>query len=473
MLSKYTNLLVYTLLKKTMRDYEQKYDKKLPYIAIVGSVGKSSQTQLLSQVFNKADYKVLSSKKNTINGLGMILGEFDTSFEGNFSFFKKIGYIITIIWKILFFKINLPQKSILIQEVGFDHQGEANDFDKFFEGNLDTCVVTALTDEHNQNYSNSLNMYDLELLSAHIPDELYLDLKQSEVLDNTKNVIIEMLKPVKYAENFYLPLDINKLSNSIFQGNMNSYKVVFPLIENIGKAKKIQKFSIDNNYLLPFTFAKTLYVVIDIAKKYNICDEIISECFLNLDLPKGRFSKLKGVKNSVLIDSSYNSDPDSVLLFLDSLKIELENQSNGEYDIIKHNIILGEMRELGDISIDKHKIILDNLRALKLNYTDKIEKIVLLGETWKLCDEQNITKVDGVKSYIAYNGLSYTVYDKAGDIYRDFQEEIRPFSWYWIKGSQNTIFLEILVEKLLLDPKDKTLLCRQEERWLQLRKKYE
>jgi Mur ligase middle domain len=473
MIRNITQDLVVRLLQKTMRNYSQKYKTKLPMIAVVGSVGKSSQTQLIADLFHRANFKVLSSKKNTINGLGMILGEFDMSFEGKFSIVKKIEFILTILYKLFFYKIELPQKSILVLEVGFDHQGEAEDFKNIFEGNLDTCVITALTDEHNLNYSSTFDTQELRLLKNCIPEELYNKIMTSNSSESTKNVIVEMLKPLQYTKSSYIAFDINKLSNSMYVCKEGGCQVVTSQWISNNESIVFNNMVVDSNYLLPLTFAKTLDIVDRIARDYNLENVIVKDVLAHLSLPKGRFSKLKGKSNTTIIDSSYNSDPDSLIGFLKTLDGTLKDQSTSEFDLIRHNVVLGEMRELGDIATTKHQLILDMLLSIKAKHYDKLESITLLGQEWLKCDDTDVVKSEGHIRLVSYKDVIFKTYLKAGDILRDLQDNIRPLSWFWIKGSQNTIFLEILVEGLLLNDEDKILLCRQEKRWYELRKDFE
>jgi UDP-N-acetylmuramyl pentapeptide synthase len=473
MIKKITHSLVNYLLYKTLKNYKNEYNHKLPFIAVFGSVGKSSQTQLIAQLFKKNGYKVLSSKKNTINGLGMLLGDFDMSFEGAFGLIKKIQFVLILIRKVLFFKMDLPFKSAIVMEIGFDHQGEADDFRDILTNNLDIAVVTALTDEHNLNYSQNFDFHTLERISGFLPPELADKIKNSEAKGDTKNVILEMLKPLEYAKHFLVASDIDMLSNDFFEGDKTSSSINSPKFEQKNNKYFLNDIELDDKYLIPPTFAKTLQVVAQIGKIYNLDNESTIALFKDLELPSGRFGRLKGVNNTTIIDSSYNSDPDSVLGFLKSLSIELENQKGGEFDMIKHSIILGEMRELGEIATEKHSLILSHLIVLKNKYMDKIENIILLGAEWLECDEMQVPKLEGNVNIVSFNGTNFNCYSKAGDIARFYEGNVRPLSWFWIKGSQNTIFLEILVEKLLVNPEDKKYLCRQEPRWFQARKNFE
>lgn len=471
MIKKLNHSLVKNLLNKTIKNYYKNHQTKLQLIAIFGSVGKSSQTKTIAQLFSNGGYKVLTTNKNTVNGIGMLLTSFETSFESRFGFFKKIQFLIVLIYHNIFFKLDLPYNSILVLEVGFDHQGEANDFLSLFSGILDIAIITALTDEHNLNYSDLLNIQDLQKIKEYLPQELANNLENNNLANSTKNVIIEMLKPIIEAKKSYIPRAINQLTNEIYiKTNKGTEELYNPEFEFKDNFLSIEGIKVDSNYLLPKTFAKTLGVLIALSKDFKINKTILEKTITSLDLPKGRFSKLSGKENTTIIDSSYNSDPDSVFGFLESIEEELFNQNDSEFNFVKHNIILGEMRELGNINKAKHCEVLDKLLILKANNKDKIENIILLGSSWAECDETGITKEDQGKFFITYNKVLFVQYLKVSKIVEFYNSNLRPHSWFWIKGSQNTIFLEVLVESLLANKEDKKLLCRQEKRWFEARK---
>ncbi|PMQ01587.1 MAG: UDP-N-acetylmuramoyl-tripeptide--D-alanyl-D-alanine ligase [Dictyoglomus sp. NZ13-RE01] len=86
---------------------------------------------------------------------------------------------------------------------------------------------------------------------------------------------------------------------------------------------------------------------------------------VELKFPPMRLSILKGVKNSVIINDTYNANPDSVLVALNFLKA----YSHGKRKIA----VLGDMLELGDYSLELHRQII--LKAL-----ERTDLLFLYGE---------------------------------------------------------------------------------------------
>ena len=52
------------------------------------------------------------------------------------------------------------------------------------------------------------------------------------------------------------------------------------------------------------------------------------------------------------------------------------------------------------------------------------------------------------------------------------EKSIRPNNWIWLKGSQNTIYLEVLVQHLLANKEDAINLCRQGKQWDEARAEF-
>jgi UDP-N-acetylmuramyl pentapeptide synthase len=475
MLTRFSTWLVEKLLKKYFQIYNKNFNKKLPMVAIFGSVGKSSQTAIIVEMFRNDGYLVYSSKKNTITGLGMLLAGVDYNFEGIFGFVYKIRFIISLLlanFKTNFFGLGLKEKSILILEIGFDREGETDEYKRILENNLDIAVITALTDEHNLNYSNAI-FGQTNILKGYLPKNFINNLENSVLPIDTKNVILEMLKPVVYSRVSIIGDSLGEITNSLMivkQGDSQEIAT-----KNVNLSEINSMYDISNKYLLPDTFAKTFQIAIEVASEYQISNKAIKDAILNFKLPPSRFSLLKGILDTTIVDSSYNSDPDSVFSFLNSLEKEIVKNKNN------HTLVLGEMRELGDIATQKHCEVLKRICEIQAQHDGYLEEVVLVGKEWVKCDFDSVKKVQGDYQVILFKPdknkdsilKKFLVFTQVGRVYEYLEDKIRPRSFIWIKGSQNTIFLEILVERLLANQSDKSLVCRQEQRWIKLRKPYE
>lgn len=213
-----------------------------------------------------------------------------------------------------------------------------------------------------------------------------------------------------------------------------------PLVKKYTKNKNtlaIMPLKIDiPNFFLPDIYNISLGAALAVAKTINLETSIaINNLKNNFQLPPGRSSILKGLNNSTLIDSSYNSSPLATTEMLNFL---------GSYPSPKI-ALLGDMRELGAASELAHQ----NLYKTALKSADQI--ISVGPETSR---------------YFGPKAKKFLYWWQAADYLKNNLPEN---STILIKGSQNTIFLEELVKEILKNPKDAKKLCRQNPYWLKIK----
>lgn len=160
--------------------------------------------------------------------------------------------------------------------------------------------------------------------------------------------------------------------------------------------------------------------------------------------PAGRLRLFAGIKHTHLLDSSYNASPDTVKNALFLLK-RLGGRS--------HKLaILGDMRELGVASKQAHQ----ELANLVKDYADQV---ILFGQE---TGEYTLPPLLRARFPARH-------YATMADLLRELPSLIKPKSWILVKGSQNTILLERVVEALLANQGDVQFLCRRGRYWDGLR----
>jgi hypothetical protein len=475
------------LLVKLRNAYSQKYHKDLPIIVIAGTAGKSSMTLLLKNMFERAGWRVYSGATkekclNSVTGLAMVLGGFDLDFEGRGGKLNKLMFILKSLQSLLFSGYILKEDTILIYEVGFNEQFESSHFTYIFEDFVDVLALTNLTYEHSFGFEKEFDEQAFKRIRVQLSPTIQLLFENPDIETRLKNIVLEQFKLFPIAKHHIYPVDFGSITNN-FEHDLNGKaEVVSPIVKRKDDMSLVvnDEFMFDKNYLLPETYGKVAEMVSLIGKKYQIEDNFVKESMKQLEVPNGRFSILKGVKNSTIVDSTYNSDPASLVGFLDLTTEIIEAQKSYTVDQLeeqglvqrpKHILVLGEMRELGDTATMEHENILKRLKQMSESYVDHIDEIYLLGSEWLKCDEEGISKSDGATHFILFSQKIFKVFLRAGDITTLFSDDqIRPNSWFWVKGSQNTIFSEIVVEHLLADKQDSSKLCRRGKEWDEVRK---
>jgi len=194
-----------------------------------------------------------------------------------------------------------------------------------------------------------------------------------------------------------------------------------------------------DNFYLPDIYQISFGAALSLAQIFNINNnDAIKNIQDNFSLPPSRSSILEGIKNTTIIDSSYNSSPlacSELLKFLSGFKS-------------KKVAVLGDMRELGDATETEHRKIYD--QALK-----SADLIISVGP--------ETTKYFGDKSQKFANWWTAAEFLK---------ENITGCETILVKGSQNTIFLEELVKSILKNPSDVSNICRQSKFWLKTKSNY-
>ncbi len=187
-----------------------------------------------------------------------------------------------------------------------------------------------------------------------------------------------------------------------------------------------------------------------IAAVVIVCDYLgnqLDRDFAAFKLPPGRSSILRGVKNTTLIDSTYNAIPDAVRAILNLFD---------HFAAPTKWAVIGDMIEQGRSEQAEHERLADELAKLRL------DRILLVGPR-----QQKYT-APRLKRSIA-----------KGTVIETFLEpkEVLDYLEREIKGGETILFkagssfnLEGVVERLLANPKDADRLCRRGTMWERRRK---
>ena len=368
---------------------QKKKHKQLDIVGITGSAGKSSTLLACQSVFPK-NFKVKTNNGcNSESGLPL-------------SFLNlKINDYSPISWlKILFlapikYLTNWKTYDILILEMGVDSAS--------WPKNMDYLLSIV-----KPNIGIFLNVSPVHLLCFDSLDQIATE--KAKLVNQAKVAIINPNDKLvtKYTTN----------KNII---NITPTEIKF------------------ENFFLPPVYNIGFGAALSLAQLFNIPQkEAIKNIQQSFSLPPSRSSILKGIKNTTIIDSSYNSSPiacQELLKFLSTFKS-------------KKIAVLGDMRELGKSTPIEHR----NIYATAVKSADII---ISIGPQ--------------TKKYFGPKSKKFVYWWQAVEY---LQNTIKGDETILIKGSQNTIYLEELIKTILADPKDSSKLCRQSPWWLQTKEKY-
>lgn len=200
---------------------------------------------------------------------------------------------------------------------------------------------------------------------------------------------------------------------------------------------------LNRDYAYTILAALAVGVVEDIPLEKGV--EILSQ---RLELPPGRMGRFFGIKGTVIIDSSYNASREPTLAALDFLSTFTNR---------KKIAALGDMRELGPLSKVEHEAVAE--KAVQV-----ADEIVTVGPQMRAYFVPKALAL----GFPANKLHSFLNSQEAGEFLRD--KIIQGKEAILVKGSQNTIFMERVVEVLLAAPEqDRQRLCRRGEYWETIR----
>lgn len=363
--------------------------KQLDIVGITGSAGKSSTLSACQAVLSSHLKVKTNEGYNSESGLPLsVLGL-------KISDYNLISWLIIVLLAPIKLLINWHTYDVLILEMGIDSATWPKNMD-FLLSVVQPNIAIFL----NVSQVHLLNFTSLEQLAQ---EKAKLTNSAKVVIINSQDKLVK-----KYTKN----------QNII---NISPTKI------------KSDRFYLPDIYQISFGAALSLAQIFNINHQ-----QAVKNIQTNFSLPPSRSSILKGIKNTTIIDSSYNSSPvacQELLKFLSTFKT-------------KKIAVLGDMRELGESTAIEHQKIYD----LALKSTDLI--ISIGPET---------TKYFGDKS------KKFTYWWRAADFLKN---QIQGDETILVKGSQNTIFLEELVKSILKNPSDSSKLCRQSPYWLKTKEKF-
>jgi UDP-N-acetylmuramoyl-tripeptide--D-alanyl-D-alanine ligase len=162
----------------------------------------------------------------------------------------------------------------------------------------------------------------------------------------------------------------------------------------------------------------------------------------NFLAPSSRLNLIPGVKNSTIIDDTYNASPSSAKAALEVM---------GKIKALRKIAVLGDMLELGEETEKSH-------RGIARNFLDANGNIFFaVGERMKFAVAELEESGFGKENIFFFTSPMEAA--------RKLQEIIKEGDLVLIKGSQG-MRMEKIVEEVMADPqKAEELLCRQNKEW--------
>lgn len=386
-------------------------------VVITGSSGKTTLLHLVeSQLGTIAKY---SHKANSSFGIPFdILGlrrKDLTIFEWPWLF---------VLAPVSIFK-KLPKEKIYVVEADCDRSGEGKFLSTLLKPEVTLWVNVSRT--HSANFDKK----DFKSIEEAIAYEF------GYFAENTKSLV------VVNADNAMISEQLTRVTSSIksisIATDLQEYEISL-----VGTLFKTKHGNFIFPYLLPKETATSILISLELNSYFGIKGD---KTFKNFNMPPGRSSFYKGVKNTTIVDSTYNSNLDSVSAVLGMF---------GQIKLGRKWAVLGDMLEQGELEKEEHEELANEI----LKY--KFEKIILMGpRVIKYTYPKMVKFVPGTGATETFLGPK--------EVLNFLNSNLKGGEIILFKGAR---FLEGVIENLLKDKKDTKTLARRERVWEIRRKKW-
>lgn len=407
----------------------KKYNPQI--VAITGSVGKTGTKDVVFAMFSNLFYTQKSPKSfNSEVGIPLsIIGCQNSGWRNPISWLK-------VFWSGLAL-ICLPSyyPKWLILEVGADRPGDIKKVSEWLK--IDIAIFTRMGEipVHVEffNSPEAVLKEKLFLLKALKPDGTIIFNSDDPILKEKIDKITSH-KKLSYgfereshitASNYkivyenHLPIGIN------FKADFNGTSLPVKILGTLGRHQ---------------AYAILAGISAVVSQDSNPIKAI--EGLNGYESPAGRMKIIPGVKNSLVIDDSYNSSPVAVLEALQTMSsLEIPGRKF---------IALGDMMEIGQYSIEEHK----KVGALAAEFADFIFTVGLRAK--------NIA--EGALQ-AGFSNEKIFQFEDSGKAGKQIEIMVQKGDVVLIKGSQ-AVRMEKATEEIMAEPMKKDeLLVRQEPQW--------
>ena len=409
-------------IQKKIEKYAQKYiNKQQPKLVLVtGSVGKTSTKLAIATVLSEK-YRVRVHEGNHNTHMSVPLGILGIAYPDNI---RSLGAWLKVRKAA---KQRIKSKTndcdVIVQELGTDQPGDIPHFGTYLHG--DVAVVTAVSPEH---------MEFFKTIDAVAQEELSVSNFSSITAINRDDISGEYAKYITNPEfdtyglggaaEYRFLIEDQRLANikgALITPSLADIKAELHVASEAGvKAAVAAGF---------------------VAERLGLGPEEIAAGLNKITAPSGRMNILRGLKDTIIIDDTYNSSP---------LAVESALKMLYQQEAPQRIAVLGSMNELGDMSASEHE------KIGKLCSSELLHYVVTIGE------ESEKYLAPAAKS----NGClvkSFPDPISAGTFVHSILE---PRAVVLFKGSQNGVFSEEAIKPILHNSSDERKLVRQEPEWL-------
>lgn len=394
-------------------------------IAVTGSVGKTSTKRAIAAVLSMK-FRVRASEKSYNTDIGMSLAILDVESPGR-SIRGWFRVVTEVFWELVTHNPDFPD--ILVLEMGADHPGDIGRLVRLASPKIG--VLTAVTPAHTEFFSSLDAVADEKAtLFRAVPADGVAIVSRDNIraYDQRTKTHARVRTFGMHEEADVRGVDVKSTPT--------------------GMQFKIRHEGADVPVMLPGCIgtppvqAALAAAAVGLAKGMNLVE--IADGLARYEPPPSRLRVMPGIKQTTLIDDSYNASPATVAAALDVL---------AEFSMVGRRIaVLGDMLELGAESRDEHRKVGDRVAGMD------VQMLVCVGS--RAAD----IIAGGRDAGMSEDRLTH--FATAREAGRFVQDKLQTGDVVLVKASQG-IRLERVVVELMAEPlRAAELVCRNTPDWL-------
>ena len=402
-------------------------------IGVTGSVGKTTTKEAISAVLS-AKFAVRAPLKNYNNEIGVPLTIIGADSPGS----NLFGWLSVFFraWQLIIFKDKTYPK-IIILELGVDRPGDMLYLTRLAKPQVG--VVTAVSHSHMEFFGNleKIKKEKQGLVEALPPKGLAVLSADSELVKSMAEA--SRAKVLTYGFSSDADLRAVDVRYNFEKGEGFVPGLSFKLEYDGSSVPVFLREAISDKAILSALSAAAVATHFD----YNLVE--IASALEHFNLPKGRMQVLRGIKQSSIIDDSYNASPDSCLAALETMERATLKEP------AKKIAIIGDMLELGSYTEEGHMLV--GKKAVEAG----VSQLILVGE----------------RAHHIANGAKEAGFDEDNIFYFSHAKEAGEFAQQRIdkddlilvKGSQGARMEKAILEIMAEPQRAEELLVRQGSEW--------
>lgn len=406
-------------------------------VGVTGSVGKTSTKEAIFTVLS-SKFRVRKNEKNYNNEIGLPLTVLGLETGGG-NWTKWLFVMIDAVMVTFFHrKKNYPEALVL--EMGADRPGDIKYLVEFLKPEVG--VVTTIGISHLEFFEDKKQIaWEKSTLVKYLRKDgiAILNYDDEEVRKMAENVTAKKIfygffegADVRASDIFFgyektedvRGGDLDKIRGISFKLNYDGASVPVRLVRSVGR---------------PQIYSALAAAAVGIHFGMNLLE--ISEALKNFQAPIGRLNIIDGVKNTIIIEDSYNSAPQSALAALEVLeKIKARRKLAA----------LGNMLELGKDMESGH-------REVGRKASEVAQVLFAVG------DKATFISDEAVKSGMSRENVFE--FENSDEAKKFIQDKLQEGDVILVKGSQG-VRMERISEEIMRYPEQaKKLLPRQTREW--------